>query len=277
MAFTTNFVDTGPSALTVSTVGTPAYNVNTPVGGRPGSVLFNGTTDYLTVPSASSLNFGASSDFTVEAWVNIANLNTNHGVCGKHQSTSTNSGYGMYITTFGTLMAMIYSSGTGTYTYATTSDSIAINTWAHIAMVRRSGKIQAFINGVGGTQSATTTNNADNTSLFYVGVFNGFNNFPGYISNVRVSNIARYSTTFLPGALSVDANTMLFVRELQDQMISLEDPTSLTQITTILANQASVNTSSKSVYIADKSRNMYIDTGTQEGFSTGSTVVEDWS
>lgn len=276
MAFTTNFVDTGPSALTVSTVGTPAYDVKTPISGRPGSVLFNGTTDYLTVPSDSSLNFGASSDFTVEAWVNIANFSTNHGVCGKHQSTSTNSGYGMYITTSGILVAMIYSSGTVTNTSATTS-SIAINTWAHIAMVRRSGKIQAFINGVGGTQSATTTNNADNTSLFYVGVFNGFNNFPGYISNVRVSNIARYSTTFFPGALSVDANTMLFVRELQDQMISLEDPTSLTQITTILDNQASVNTSSKSVYIADNSRNMYIDAGTQEGFSTGSTVVEDWS
>lgn len=104
---------------------------------------------------------------------------------------------------------------TGSIVTCTSTNTIPLNAWTHIAVSINAGTIKLFINGNSETLIGTTStsNVSANGSLGYVAsggytyggtTWQGFN---GYISSVRVSKSALYSTNFTPNTTPLTTGT----------------------------------------------------------------------
>lgn len=74
-----------------------------------------------------------------------------------------------------------------------------LNTWQHLAVVRHSNTITAYINGVVQFSSSFALNLT--TGISQIGgsaIGSVSNGFSGFISDFRLSNVARYLSTFNP-------------------------------------------------------------------------------
>jgi hypothetical protein len=201
------FVDNSSGAYALTLAGTPTVQAYSPFGGVTSvptsySNYFNGSTDYFTVPATTSTGFNVGTgDFTVEAWVYLNNAVSTQDILAKvFSGTST-----LY---FQSGKFRWYSSGNKADHGATT---ISVGVWYHVAAVRSSGTVTVYLNGTPGTPAALTTSYTGNTGGF-IGVYDGsIEFFNGYISNLRASNIARYTTSFTPSTtpFTSDANTLL--------------------------------------------------------------------
>jgi hypothetical protein len=202
------FLDSSTNNFTITRNGNTTQGSVNPYWAN-WSNYFDGSGDYLTLPSNAAFGFGTG-DFTVECWVNPT-------VQGGHGSTNNDciidfrpgSGGGAY----GTLY--IASSGTSVNWYANTAvritgGAISNNTWSHLAISRVSGNTRLFINGVqsGSTYSDSTNYATTNPWIaqFNDGVGGGY--FQGYISNMRVvKGTGLYSGTFTPPTAPLTAIT----------------------------------------------------------------------
>jgi hypothetical protein len=176
------------------------------------SYLFAGegnATSFLNMSPGIALGAYA---FTVEMWFNSTNVNQQIGLFGDGQVGALQ----IYLDNGGddSMPAngfQVNYNGGGQISYVT--DSLAANTWYHLAVVRDdSGNESLYLNGVGASPVAYSD------TANYGGATTGFGNnykgsWQGYISNLRVSNINRYdptqSTITVPTSLfTTDANTL---------------------------------------------------------------------
>lgn len=183
------FKDNGGGNNLITRAGNASQGTFTPYGGN-WSTLFNGSTDFLTVPSIAALNFGTS-DFTVECWVFMPS--TIAGTNGKQiidfRPDSTN---GAYFALGSSITGVI-----GTYVNSaqqiTHQTAILPNQWYHIAVTRASSVTRIYINGVSSTSVASDTISYTTSGTIKIGT-NAFRStatdtyWNGYISNVRVVN-----------------------------------------------------------------------------------------
>jgi hypothetical protein len=180
-----------------------------------GSAYFDGTGDYLTVPSSTALNFGTG-DFTVECWVYFNSLaNTPmiwHKVPG---SGGFASGSGWFFEASASILYFGYGTISSSQ-YWQFSTSLITSTWYHFAVTRVGSSLSIFINGVRSTTTlAGADASVDNSTAFVVGSFQPISaNFDlnGYISNFRiVKGTAVYTAAFTPptAPLTAVANTSL--------------------------------------------------------------------
>jgi hypothetical protein len=194
--------DTSSNVKVISQVGSPSANIQNPFYIN-GSIKFNGSTDYLTVPNSTSLQLGAG-DFTVECWVyfNSMPTSTSQGFICKWAS---NSGWELYYSgsSGGTNRFAIYcNTGAGTANNARLNSSTVPgpNVWYHVAMTRASGTIRLFVNGLQEASVAGDTSNFTETTAVTIGSEGGTGLFMnGYITNARiVKGIAAYTANFTP-------------------------------------------------------------------------------
>ena len=179
---------------------TQGYTVST-IGG---SGYFDGTGDYLTAPSSTAFAFG-SGDFTIEVWIYPTLLSDYRTIFATDGSNS--SGICLSFGAAGT--PYIYY---GAFYYGT-AGSIRLNTWQHIAAVRRSGSLVIYVNGVGSTgQTLTSTNASTNPWIGGNPSAAASQLFYGYISNLRINKgTALYTSNFVPSSAPLTAiqNTVL--------------------------------------------------------------------
>lgn len=168
-----------------------SYSPNT----HGGSMLFDGTGDYLAISNNSTV-FTMSGDFTIEAWVYQFVIGTTRSIYGALQGS--NIFFNLRFNTSNQL-EMSFNSGAGT-TFGTAAPVIYANTWYHVAASRSGSSVRGFINGV--LQPTVVTNssalNGGNTVI--VGATSTSSNlFRGFISGLRVLNgTALYTTAFVP-------------------------------------------------------------------------------
>ena len=184
----TNFVDSGPNALTVTAVGNAQISTTqSKYGGASGS--FDGTGDYLTVASNAALAFGTG-DFTVEFWMYITSrkaygyiLNTQGGTNALYVSFDAAGNY-LRLTNDTTVYAI--------------SPTLNLAQWYHISVVRSNGSSKVYVDGVGGTAVACGVSFVQTGPL--IGGTASANYFQGYIDDLRVTKYARYTSAFAPPA-----------------------------------------------------------------------------
>ena len=187
----TNFVDSGPSALTVTRTGTPAISTSqSKYGGS--SVAFSGTTDRLGVASNALFAFGTG-DFTVEFWVYFNSISTSFV---QLYDTYVSGGFSFYWS--GSTSTLIISNRSANQLSQAWSPSA--NTWYHLAVSRSGTSLKLFVNGtVLGSATASTSyaqaaiqigGTADNASY----------TLNGYIDDLRITKYARYTSAFAPPA-----------------------------------------------------------------------------
>ena len=161
-----------------------------------GSVLMNGTTQYLTTVAADNgpLDLSTATSWTVECWIYATSLAGSGSIFWKGGGPSLNASYSLWLNT--TTPQWIVGDG-GAGGVSQNLPAITTFTWYHFALVRNGGFITAYINGVGSSPVAITTMGPTVNSTLWVGAAVDGRFFPGYITNLRVTKgIAVYTGNF---------------------------------------------------------------------------------
>jgi hypothetical protein len=206
----TDDIGTGRNQKSALAIGTAKISTaQSKFGGS--SSIYDGSANGII--SRKIATFGTG-DFTIEGWVRSASLASENYYIFDCRNTIDGT------QAPGANLAVIYS-GTTSISFFTGgnvlqgSNSYTANTWQHFALVRSSGVAQFYFNGVGSSNShALTTNFAECDITFgsYAGATGG-GDFIGYIDEMRVSNIARYTANFTAPTAQFqnDVNTLLLL------------------------------------------------------------------
>lgn len=160
-----------------------------------GSVSFNGTTQYLTVPSALNgpLDLVTSApNWTIECWFKLSAIPTSGAIYWK--PCGTPNPIGLWVRTGGVLQ-WLTSDGAA----ADMTGSLLVGKWYHVAIVRNGSLIKSYLNGALNTSNAIGTLVDDFSSPLYIGNSPDSRIFPGFISNFRVTKgVSVYTGNFEP-------------------------------------------------------------------------------
>ena len=173
------------------------------------SALFDGTGDYLDVEQGGTYNLFAfgTNDFTIEMWIRPAVTGTVRYILDARNAAGSTA---VAVTWQVRNDNKLYSYINGSY-WAVSSGTISGSTWTHIALVRDGDALRQYINGTqdGGRTGIVLASFVDNQGLF--GTFHGKSAafWNGHMDEIRVSDTARYSSSFTPStsAFTNDSDT----------------------------------------------------------------------
>jgi hypothetical protein len=203
----TNFTDESGTNKVLVNTGAVSANSNITKNNQY-SLAFNGTSNYLNVSGTNAdLAFGTG-DFTIEFWCYPTDVSGHKNVIDVRDSTDTNK-WNISITP--NIVLQI------TNTTVLTGNTISVNNWYHIAITRNTGTFKLFYNG---QLQSTYTASHDlicGSNGLCIGAYGGglgSYNYSGYLTDIRVSNIARYTANFTPptDSLTSDSNTKLLIK-----------------------------------------------------------------
>jgi hypothetical protein len=171
-----------------------------------GSIYFDGTGDYITIPSSTDLDLGTT--YTIEGWVYPTSLSSNSGILLRGSYNTGNwTGLQYSIRWLTTPVLRFYFWGTTNVNEQVidVNNALTINTWTHIAMVRSGSVGTVYING---TQSGTisglnapviSSNNIVFGDWYYYSGGDVHNYFSGSMDDFRFTKgVARYTASFTP-------------------------------------------------------------------------------
>ena len=175
------------------------------IGGS--SIAFDGTGDYLSIAQTPDFDFGTR-DYTLECWV----MNSGNSTLIHTEGTDQ---YGLYLAYEGGVKyrfsAGHVSDWGATLYYTVAADS---SNWHHLAVVCHNGTTTLYYDGVARDSTSTVVDVAGNQGASIIGGrYGGVYNYNGYLDEIRISNKARYTSTFTPStsAFTSDANTVLLI------------------------------------------------------------------
>ena len=225
--------DSSSNNYTVTNNNTATYSSLNPFTPTPnpngaGSVLFNGTSQYLSVTPTFSLAT-STTPFTLEAWVYFTSFNQVAIASGAWAGAGAipfvmGMGTGSTIAV-GATPWFGYYNGSAWVIAVQSTTSLVVNTWYHLAYVYTGSTATIYANGTSIGTAATAAWQTTGQAGFYVGRrwdTTGGTYFAGYISNFRfVNGTAVYTSNFdVPTKpLTVVANTSLLVNTSADGRI----------------------------------------------------------
>lgn len=170
------------------------------------SLSLNGINEHVNIPDGPALNFGTSTNFTIEFYIKTSSLAPVQVILAKGGSTSPGYAIGL-------------SAGFVTVAISDGMNTIPINgftnvangTWHHIAVVfDRTAKATIYTDGAfdndGNINTVGNIDNLANMSLGaadFGGAFSGY--FNGYLDEVRIWNVAR-TTAQITGSMLLQIN-----------------------------------------------------------------------
>ena len=176
------------------------------------SMLFDGNGDYLqmTSPSRLLINWWTQ-DFTIEGWIYPTTLtNTSYNQGGNqtptligNMSPSTDGNYWSFGPITNGTLRLYYYNGSATFA-ATSTETVTINQWNHIALTNVAGVgFKYWVNGIGSSNITVSGTPLAGSELplmigwkYYPA---GSAGFTGYIDDVRITTgLARYTANFTP-------------------------------------------------------------------------------
>jgi len=186
------FLDSSTNNFTITRNGNTTQGSFSPYGPNWSNYFTN---DYIRTTSTLG---SFASDFTVECWIYSPGNGPVPWCLGDY---SLSSG----------LIVQLFTNGIGIETNAASLASFSTtawrrNTWVHVALVRNSGVITIYIDGVSVGSVAST---ATFSGSFIIGGLNYAGNINNggtqYISNLRVTNTAVYTSNFTPSTTPLTA------------------------------------------------------------------------
>jgi hypothetical protein len=185
----TTIVDSSPTPKTVTAFGDAQISTaQSKFGGS--SIAFDSSGDYLATTGSPFL----TGDFTVEAWVHVATPSSGFVIFESRDMDLTNSGFVFYVRstsklTFGAGSPFVATEGT---------TNLSANSWLHAALVRSSGTVKGYLNGVE-QFSVANSFNFTLTSWRVGSSWNAISASSGYIDDLRITKgVARYTSNFTP-------------------------------------------------------------------------------
>jgi hypothetical protein len=226
----TTFVDNSDNNFTITANGNAVPKRFNPFGytytsskystaNVGGSGYFDGTGDGLRYPVNTSSEFSlGTSDFTVEAFVYLLQSKENNIGAQTQTNAQARNGFLVRIDSNNRLLIQASpSSGAIAFTVTSTA-TLSLNTWNHIAVVRSGNTFTGYLNGIPVVTTTSSVSITQDTSSGYGGWNVGYapqsstENLNGYISNFRlIKGTALYTSAFTPPSapLTNVANTSL--------------------------------------------------------------------
>lgn len=165
------------------------------------SLLFNGSSQYLSIPDHNSLDLSAN--FTIEGWI----YPTGPGSHTTEGGIILNKEISYEIARFsdGTFRYALSANGTGSdWGWYNTTLTAPLNTWTHFAMVKSGTTVTFYVNG-----SASNTNTScpgtltANTQPVWIANRPAIGHyFNGFIDEVRIWNTSRTQTAIKTNAFN---------------------------------------------------------------------------
>ena len=222
------FIDNSSNNFTLTRTGTPSVQRFSPFDPAAaystsvigGSGIFNRTVgDYLSIANNAALNMGTS-DFTLEAWIYPTGTGVIYSTIFDKDGKNTVSWpqYNLYLNTSFNVLASfsaVPNTGASPTALITSSSTIPINTWTHVAVTRIGVNATLWVNGVSaGTSSSVPSNLTNGARPLLLGyqdrgaTYDNTFAFNGNISNARiVKGTAVYTATFTPPTAPITAIT----------------------------------------------------------------------
>ena len=209
-ARSTVVTDSSTNNFTVTRNGSPSTGWTSPyqTDGYWGN-YFNGSTDYLDVAASTAFNLTGS--FTVECWFYLTAppANNNDGspfACLVNYWTSVvaQTGWEFSIRTGASgIITFSRPAGTGAVAITASYTTFALNTWYHVAVTYNGTTGAIYLNGTALTPTVNAwawTAPSSPTLRIGRGFSTGYlHYFPGYISNLRITNgTVVYTGNFTP-------------------------------------------------------------------------------
>lgn len=162
------------------------------------SISFDGSGDILLIPATERMAFGTG-DFTVEAWVYPTATQTQYATMVSNVNNP--NGWYMFFSTGNLVQFSNYAT-----VAITSSSALSNNVWTHVAVSRVGTTIRMFFNGVQVASATNSTTYGVATALNYVGSNGLTNYFLGYLQDIRITKVGRYSGNFTPPAAAFAYN-----------------------------------------------------------------------
>jgi hypothetical protein len=166
-------------------------------------LTFDGVDDYVEVPNAASIQ--VSGAVTLEAFIRAEGWAVQSAIISKVNDNGWVNGWELYVSNpsgEGNGNLIVVSTTGGTNAGGTSWNAVGLGEWVHVAAVYDLNEWRTYVNGVmtQGENASGSTEAALNPLRFGRRGGAGSNNnwFCGRIESVRISNIARYSGSFIP-------------------------------------------------------------------------------
>ena len=171
-------------AAPTATTGSPTVSTS-----GSGSISFNGSSQYLSTSATQVIP--ATGDFTIEAWIYPTSFSGSPVFCG--QGSAGDAGRTLFFISTGGVPT--FSNGSS-FTFTSTG-TVSLNTWTYIAFTRSGSTGTWYINGASAGTGSLSGITVQNTFVT-IGGSNPLwtaQYFTGYISNFRISTVARTITS----------------------------------------------------------------------------------
>ena len=209
------FIDNSTNDFAITVSGNTAINPTNPFTPNSsystyGSAYFDGTGDYLTVPSNAAFTVSVG-DFTIEGWYYLTGAASDTRYLFDCRNGGSNQA----------APALYISSGVYYYyvngAVAASGGTTAANQWVHVALARFSGVDKLYINGISVFTLADTGNYTSSTlRIGSEWSASGSYDWLGNISNFRfIKGTAAYTSNFAPPTLPLTAVTNTSLLTLQ--------------------------------------------------------------
>ena len=183
------------------------------------SMVFDGTGDYVSVSDPSDIK--GLGDFTIECWVrpDATSFSGSRFIMGNGEGSDSAATIGFIQK--GSDGKVYFHGYIGSTAYHpdysnTVGVSVSTTAWTHVSAVRSGGTITVYKDGVSqGTISNSSAVNTPSSNAYSIGRLGSYNGlyYDGYLDEIRISNNARYTSSFTPSttAFTDDDNTLLLV------------------------------------------------------------------
>lgn len=176
-------------------------------GGASG--LLDGTGDYVTTPNKTIWSL-ASGDFTIDCWVRPAATKSSSPPLSK-RTNGQNGGWQLSLTTDNRITWSMWQGVGGNPSHVSivsANDAYTLNTWLHIAVVRKGATYYLFANGaLLGSTSSVSGSIGSTTGVLQIGrdPIDTSRDFNGYIDEMRMTlGAARWDAPFTPPSAPSD-------------------------------------------------------------------------
>lgn len=286
------FIDNSVNNYTASISGSPIISTNESKFKNSSLLLSNNSFLYY---SQSLLPL--SSDFTVESWVYPTSYVNQPAIWSQGNGFPVGANrLQLYLNTFGNIIVQY-----GASNIITSSLLIPLSKWTNITFVKSSSTQYLFIDG---TLTNTGSISTLETAAFILGnnYLIGSQYFNGYIDEFRITNSARYSSSFtvsdieFPNATTVsqsatkyyasvagvnDSNSDYGVEKLSDTSIKVKklsrtsQPLSGSGYLSPITNRVYVNVIDNTKALVQTSTSVYASTANSASYSISSSYAEN--
>lgn len=173
-----------------------------------GSLLLDGTNDYISVANDTDFGFGTG-NFTIEGWFYANDITGTRALVDMRAGTATDTGLYLYADAG---VVKVYHNGAELLS----GGLLSTTTWTHVSVTRSGTTIGLYVNGTRVASNNSFSNDLGISKPLVIGAaYDGSDVWDGHVDDFRISIVARYTLgSYTPplNEVSNDTDTKLLLR-----------------------------------------------------------------